>query len=158
MSKKLKLFIRKNKIVVFAFIFALIIKMFFFEILIVDGVSMSPTLNNKDIIFFEKFTTKLFKPNLSDIVVVKNKDKLIIKRIVAKENDNIEFKNNAMYINGNKTIDGITNPMGLKTEVLRDYYYIMGDNKNLSVDSRQFGAVHRENIVGRYLFKVSLFN
>lgn len=146
--------IKKYILVAIAFFAALLLKLFAFDIYQVNGDSMSPFLKSGDIILVEKLSYKFAKPKNGDVVVIKN-DELIIKRIAAEENDTIRFLDNNLYINDELKIMDIPSE-GIKEELIpREYYYVLGDNRSLSLDSRSFGPVHKSNICGRYLVKIN---
>lgn len=145
--------IKKYRLLLIAFFAALILKLFVFDIYKVNGDSMSPYLKSGDIILAEKLFYKFKKPEIGDIVVIKA-DTLIIKRIAAVENDKIKFNEKDFYVNDKLQIQDIPSK-GVKEESIpKDYFYVIGDNTNLSLDSRNFGPVHRDAIIGRYLLKI----
>jgi signal peptidase I len=133
---------------------AILLRLYVFEIRIVNGPSMEPLLMENDIVFIEKISTYLAKSKKDDIIAVKSDYGYMIKRIFAVAGDIIEFKNNIIYINGNKILDNVFN---IKDDIIKvplDYYFIMGDNFNMSMDSRIFGPICKNEIIGRYLFKI----
>lgn len=153
--------IKKYRLLLIAFFAALILKFFVFDIYKVNGDSMSPYLKSGDIILVEKLSYKFKEPEIGDVIVLKE-DTLIIKRIAAVENDKIKFTENDLYVNDKLQINDI-HSKGVKEESIpKDYFYVIGDNKNLSLDSRIFGPIHRDAVIGRYLFKLipwkALFN
>lgn len=127
----------------------------------VDGSSMVPTLKNNDILILNKLsnTFKRF-----DIVVVESHNAKLVKRIIGLPGENIEYKNNILYINGKKTEDVTperTDDFTLKAlygieKIPADYYFVMGDNRDGSSDSRDYrvGLIKKENILGKTKFRI----
>jgi signal peptidase I len=126
-------------------------------ICIVDGESMYPTLSNKDIIFYEKISFIFSKPSVGDITLIDtNKYGVIVKRILAKENDIVEFKDENMLVNNKVKIKSIYDPKKVKLIVPYRCFYVIGDNVNSSIDSRYLGFINRKNIKAKFFFKIHL--
>ena len=131
----------------------------------VDGSSMVPTLKNGDILILNKLT-KNYKR--FDIVVVKSNNTKLVKRIIGLPGENIEYKNNILYINGEEIADvtpEVTDDFTLKSlyginKIPEGYYFVMGDNRDGSSDSRDYriGLIKRENIMGKTIFRIFPFN
>jgi signal peptidase I len=124
------------------------------------GLSMSPTLHNADRYFVNRWTYHLRAPARGDVVVLKDPTdgKYSVKRIVALAGESIYIKNGCVYVNGEKLQEPYLN-QGTMTYTSRkfqeelitcgkDRYYVLGDNRNNSFDSRVYGAIPRENILG----------
>ena len=124
----------------------------------VVGPSMSPTLNEGDIIIVNKLAMRFKEFNRNDIVVISQDEKYMIKRIVGLPGETVEYKNNTLIVDGvsykesflNK--DVTTNDFSIKElgydTIQKDMYLVLGDNRNNSLDSRNYGLIKRENIVG----------
>ena len=127
---------------------------FFYQLCIIDGDSMFPTLKSGNIVCMKKYNLDL-KHN--DIVVVRKDNKTIIKRLVGLPNDKIEI-NDYLYINGQKNDDlyikdcgNIGNGICLKD----NEYFVLGDNRQNSIDSRfdEIGIISRDEIIGKIIKK-----
>lgn len=119
----------------------------------VDGPSMNPTLKNGNIMILNK----LAKIDRFDIVVIsssKTHDTLI-KRVIAMPGETIEVRDGKIYINDKKINDkygsGVTKDFG-KIRVPKDSYFVMGDNRPVSADSRVFGTFNKKEIKGTTRF------
>jgi len=125
----------------------------------VVGSSMVPTLHNSDHYFVNRWSYYLNTPQRGDVVVIKDPTdgKYSVKRIVAIEGESLFFKDGTVYVNG-KPLDepylgsGTRTFPGEKARELitcgRNQFYVLGDNRENSFDSRIYGAIPRENILG----------
>jgi len=142
-------------------IIVLLIKKFIFTPVIVNGPSMMNTLHDKDVMILDKIGMKLNGIDRFDIVVIQTKNNKIIKRVIGLPGETIEYKNNELYINNKKIKDtygnGITYDFE-KVKIPKDTYYVLGDNRNDSVDSRIIGVVSKEDILGHATFIIYPFN
>jgi len=124
----------------------------------VQGDAMSPTYNNGDRIFIQKSS---FKINRGDIVVFrspKNPDTSFLERVIGLPNDVIESKSGKMFINKQPvdepyvSADHARQEYNFGPETLTiDSYFVMGDNRDASIDSREFGPIARNLIYGKVM-------
>ncbi|MFN2116005.1 MAG: signal peptidase I [Anaerolineae bacterium] len=122
----------------------------------IEGRSMEPTLHSGQYLLVNKMSYRVLgDPSRGDIVVFEawNQDKDFIKRIVGTPGDEIEIKDGCVHVNGDcleesyleqPTTDAV-GPIVLGP----DEYYVLGDNRGNSSDSRNYGALPRGNIVGK---------
>lgn len=131
----------------------------------VDGPSMEDTLKNGDILFLNKLD-KSYKR--FDIVVIYKNNVRLIKRVIGLPGENIEYKDNTLYING-KEIEDValirTANFTLKDlygidRIPKGYYFVMGDNRTVSKDSRydDIGLIKKSEIAGTTSFRIFPFN
>lgn len=138
----------------------LLIRYFVITPVVVDGISMNNTLAHDDVLLLRKFDKSYER---DDIVVVKREveNDLIIKRIIALPGDTIEAKEGFVYVNGKKVIEdysvGITVDFE-SLEVPKNHYFVMGDNRMSSDDSRRMGAIHKKYILGTVSFRIYPFD
>lgn len=151
---------------IIALIICVIIFAFFIRIIDVVGTSMNPTLNNNDKMLVSGL---LYEPSVGDVVVFKKNeydpDKALVKRVIAVEGQeiNMDFDKGIVYINGQPIVeDYILEPtmnkldfIGPKT-VPEGCVFVMGDNRNASVDSRktEIGMVDTRLILGKAYFVI----
>jgi len=125
----------------------------------VVGPSMEPKLMANDMLLIEKITPRFFDFKRNDIISFEYEDtKYLIKRIVGLPGEKIEYKNNYLYINDEayqenflketQTEDFSIIDMGYEV-IPEDMYLVLGDNRNDSLDSRDFGLIRKENIIGK---------
>lgn len=141
-------------------IVVLLFKQFLFAPIRVNGDSMYSTLKNNDIMILDKVHYRHNDIKRFDIVVVDADYELLIKRVIGLPGEKIEVKNNKLYING-KYIK--QNFKYKKTEdfsykIPKGKYFVMGDNRTNSLDSRYFGAFKRKQIIGKTNYTVFPFN
>lgn len=156
------------KALVIAVLLAAIIRYFFFAPILVDGLSMMPTLKDQDRMVVNKISYKIGEPKRFDIVVFHaTEEKDYIKRVIGLPGDTIEYKDDTLYINGKaykepyldeykeQVIDGpLTEPFTLEeitgeTTIPEGEVFVMGDNRRYSKDSRHIGTVSISEILGK---------
>lgn len=139
-----------------------LINAFFVGVFVVDGESMDPNFKNKELVFWRKgiYTETITTPQRGDIVVVQYpgdpKHKVYVKRIVGLPNETVQIKRGKVYINAkiyrekylNQSL--VTEPEGLWT-MRSNEYFVMGDNRPNSNDSRFFGPIEKRFVLGKAL-------
>ncbi len=141
-------------IIIFVVIF---IKAFIVTPIKVNGESMMPTLHEKDIMLLNKTAYYFNDPKRFDIVVIDLPDEYIIKRVIGLPEEEIEYKDNKLYVNGKVVKENIKNlqtkdfnieSLG-SVKVPKDSYLVLGDNRNNSYDSRELGFIPKDKIIGK---------
>lgn len=165
-----------KKIIPVAVIIGVLIKLFVFDILIVSGDSMFPAIADRETLFVNRFAYGIalpfsakrfctFKaPKTDDIVIYFYDNKQVVKRIYGVSGDAIEYSQKSVYnedIEYSLVVNGKTVPL-TESQFLRlkdvgnvpeGYVLAIGDNFNVSVDSRTYGFVSEKNILGKILWK-----
>lgn len=144
----------------------LFIKAFIVTPIKVNGESMYPTLEEGDIMILNKTAYYFNKPKRFDIVVVDMPDEYLIKRVIGLPGEQIEYKNNTLYVDGKKIEEnfkhGKTDDFNIKElgsdTVPEGYYLVMGDNRGNSLDSRELGFMKEEQLLGRTSLIILPFN
>ncbi|MBM7646842.1 signal peptidase I [Scopulibacillus daqui] len=156
------------KALAIAVIIALLIRGFVFTNYIVEGQSMMPTLQDGNRLIVNKLDYEISKPHRFDVVIfhaTKNED--YVKRVIGLPGDKIAYKNDTLYVNdkpvkepyldkykselitGNLTQDFTLQGLTGHTRVPEGKVFVLGDNRRDSVDSRVFGFVDEDQIVGK---------
>lgn len=128
----------------------------------VDGVSMEKTLNDKEILILNKLDKKYER---FDIVVLNYNNEKLIKRIIGLPGESVNYKNGKLYINNKVVKDDLSNITGdfklinLGYSVVpEDKYFVMGDNRDHSLDSRLIGLIDKKSIQGTTSLRLYPFN
>ena len=130
----------------------LIIRSFIATPVRVNGSSMETTLLNGETMILNKLAIKVKGVNRWDIVVIKTSDSFIIKRVIALPGETIKYEDETLYINNKKVKDNysLSETEDFKEIVLdKDEYFVMGDNRYVSQDSRVVGPIKKETIIGK---------
>jgi signal peptidase I len=126
----------------------------------VVGASMAPTLRDSERYVLNRWIYHVRDPQPQDIVVLRDPtdDCYAVKRIIAKEGDTVQVKDGRLFINGKPHVEPYL-PSGTPTWTAPRYneqmwvcgvnqYFVLGDNRNNSADSRIYGTVSRDKILG----------
>lgn len=150
-------------------IIVILVKTYIVSPIQVNGRSMNDTLNDKDIMILNKLHYRFNDIKRFDIVVVKYENTYLIKRVIGLPGENIEYKDNKLYIDG-KNIkedyldkDTYTSDFKLKDiieeeKIPNNKYFVMGDNRQHSTDSRVLGVFDKKLIEGKTSLTVFPFN
>lgn len=129
-----------------------LIRTFLFTPIKVNGNSMDDTLHDGDTMILNKISMKLNGIKRFQIVVIKTSDTYLIKRIIGLPGETIEYKNGKLYINDKEYKDPYYKDDNTgnfeKVIIPEGYYYVMGDNRSVSIDSRIIGVVNEQDILG----------
>jgi signal peptidase I len=141
-----------------AAVYATLIVTFGFQVARVEGHSMAPTLEDQDRLIVNKLAYRLADPQVGDIVMLyypEDPDKSFVKRIVAEPTDTIRSVEGRVYRNDVPLPDDFI-PEEFRQrdtwgpeQVKRGYYFVMGDHRNNSSDSRTWGQVPKKYIIGK---------
>lgn len=164
MNDKTKNIIKDISSYVIVILIVIIIRVFIFDPVRVDGPSMDTTLANGQILILDKMSYRKKDIKRFDIVVIKLDNKKIIKRVIGLPNEVVEVKDNTIYVNGKEindpyastdTDDFDMGKIGL-IKIPGDSYLVMGDNREVSLDSRyaEVGTIKRDKILGKATLRV----
>ncbi len=130
----------------------MIIRTFIATPIRVNGTSMEATLHNGETMILNKLGMKTSGLKRWDIIVLKTKNSHLIKRIIALPGETIKYEDGKLYIN-NKEIEDkyslTTTEDFEEITIPKEQYFVMGDNRYLSQDSRAIGPVNKSDIIGK---------
>jgi len=165
-------FIELIKIVVIALAISIPIRYFLFQPFYVRGASMEPTFQDSEYLIIDEITYRFSDPERGDVIVVRNpqhESEFFIKRIIALPSETISIEDGVVTIFSNTLIDGLlleetylgdgvytSGTVNIKLD--EDEYYVLGDNRSVSLDSRAFGPLEKEYLVGRAWLRVWPFD
>lgn len=141
-----------------AAVYATLIVTFGFQVARVEGQSMAPTLADQDRLIVNKFVYRMSAPRRGDIVMLYypvNPDKSFVKRVIAEEGDTVRISDGRVYVNDIPLDDSYVlsefrshDDWGPQV-ISEGYYFVMGDHRNNSSDSRHWGLVPKKYIIGK---------
>lgn len=148
-----------------AILLSLFIRQFVFTAAVVSGPSMEPTLHDGDRVIVNRLSIRLSAPESGDIVAFPypaNPADKHIKRIIGVPGDSVDVKNNQIFINDVLFVDDfssdgviLTGDMTFPFVIQENEYFVLGDNRNNSKDSRfaSVGLIQRDDIIGSAWFR-----
>ncbi len=154
------------KVVILALAIVIPIRYFLFQPFFVKGQSMEPNFDDGDYLIVDEISYRLRNPERGEVVVFRypnSPSQRYIKRIIGLPGETIEIKNGQVKIYNEKGVEVLNEDSYLSGSVLtqgnlkmtlgNDDFFVMGDNRPLSYDSRRWGVVPRENIIGKVLIR-----
>ncbi len=162
MSRKTKELIKKIYPYIIVVIVVVLIRSFIVTPAVVDGQSMEDTLYNNNVVILNKLDYKLNYIKRFDVVVLKYNGEKLIKRVIGLPGEHVEYKDGNLYIDGFLIEDtyGKTGTDDFKLETLGylnipgDMYFVVGDNRSNSADSRILGLIKKEDILGSVSYRI----
>ncbi|MCX6806975.1 MAG: signal peptidase I [Candidatus Berkelbacteria bacterium] len=134
---------------------------FIATIFVVDGASMAPNFKDNEVVMVNKISYFIKNPKRGDAVVLKfpgREQEKYIKRIIGLPDETIKIESGKVYINGQKLIEEdylsshLTTEPDMEKTLSENEYFIMGDNRSNSNDSRIWGTCPKENLIGKAVF------
>jgi len=172
LKKILSILFDTVKLAVLALVIVFPIRYFIFQPFIVNGNSMRPNFKHKDYLLIDEISFRFNEPERGEVVVFKapqNPSTNYIKRIIGLPNEVIEISDGRIFIsypNGVKQAldeskylpDGLATSGQITVDLGQDEYFVLGDNRLFSSDSRVWGVLPRQNIVGKVFFRALPIN
>ena len=158
--EQIKKWIKENLLFTILLLIIIIIRIFFYSPIRVNGSSMYPTLQDKEFMILNKIGLQK-GINRFDIVVVESNGKYIIKRVIGLPGESVMYSDNKLYINGKAIEDNYSKSEteNFENVILKDdEYFVMGDNREVSKDSRVIGPINVKNIKGKTNLVIFPFN
>ncbi|MGA8088120.1 MAG: signal peptidase I [Terracidiphilus sp.] len=140
---------------------SVLIILFLYQPVRVEGTSMLPRLEDHDRLFINKFVYHISSIERGDVVVFhypRDPEKSYIKRVIALPGDSLRIDHGQVWVNGKALAEKYVPPRYrdtrsyMATVIPDDCYFVMGDHRSISSDSREFGVVERDLIYGKAVF------
>jgi len=140
---------------------SLLVILFLYQPVRVEGTSMLPRLEDHDRLFINKFVYHITSIERGDVVVFhypRDPEKSYIKRVIALPGDRLRIDHGQVWLNGKPLPENYVPEMYrdtrsyAETVIPDDCYFVMGDHRSISSDSREFGVVERDLIYGKAVF------
>ena len=153
------------KIVIIAAVIVVPIRYFLFQPFFVKGQSMDPNFENGDYLIVDEITYRFKEPQRGEVIVFKSPQDLsqrLIKRIIGLPREVVEIKDGRVIVYNNKEqqvlnesnyIPNLSTGGDLRVVLGENEYFVLGDNRPFSYDSRRFGPLLKEKIIGRVIFR-----
>jgi signal peptidase I len=142
--------------IIFTLLIYVLVRHFLFENYRVVGFSMTPTLENDQFLVVNKLDYRLHDPQRGDIIVLRDPrdgDRKLIKRLIGLPGETVEIRRGQVYIEGQELDEPyITTPSQYSlapTLIPTKQYFVLGDNRNNSSDSHNWGTLSGDKIVGK---------
>lgn len=141
----------------------IIIRSFIVTPVVVKGSSMTETLYDGDVLILNKLN---FDYDLFDVVVLEYNNSLLVKRIIGFSGDHIKYVDGDLYINNELVEENFITDVTLDFDITQlgfnvvpdGYYFVMGDNRDNSTDSRTIGFIKEEDIQGTVSLRIYPLN
>ena len=161
------------KIVIISLAIIIPIRYFLIQPFFVKGASMDPNFYDGDYLIIDEISYRFSEPQRGDIIIFRyplDPSQFFIKRIIGLPGETIEIKEGKIFIYSEKTLDkrvvldeseylkDAYTPGNLEISLREDEYFVLGDNRNASSDSRKWGGVNRRYITGRAWIRAWPFN
>ncbi|MBI2410384.1 MAG: signal peptidase I [Candidatus Kerfeldbacteria bacterium] len=162
------LFFTTLKYILPVMFFMVIMRVFFITSFVVNGASMDPTLKNGDYLIVNQLPYYFFEPKRGDIIIFrdpKNQKTFDVKRIIGLPGETLSISQNSVFIEDVETHEQtqLSEPYvpaeafmnkHMEIQLSKNEFFVMGDNRVKSIDSRYFGPIQRSRIIGRMQWKV----
>jgi len=146
------------EVILIAFLPLFVISQFLARPFIVQGASMEPNFQNGNYLIIDMVSYRFNNPDRGDVVVFRyphNRSSYYIKRIIGLPGDHVSLRNGDVFVNGAITSDkyfslGVDTFPASQTDfsLTEDQFFVMGDNRAMSFDSRNWGPLERSDIIG----------
>ena len=150
---------------VIVIVIILVLMIYVVSVTQVVGNSMYSTLNNGDVLILNKLKYSFSEVERGDIISLEYEDtKYLIKRVIGVPGDTISISDNTVYVNGEVYIENYLeedleyddfqlSSLGYQT-IPADMYFVLGDNREDSLDSREIGLISKDEVIGKVSFRI----
>jgi signal peptidase I len=160
------------KLALFAVVTIFLVRYFLFKPFYVKGASMEPSFFDREYLIIDEISYRFYEPQRGDTVVFRypvNRKEYFLKRIIGLPGERIKIKDGQIIVYNQENLEGMVlsesyllpatiNRPDMIVDLKADEYFLLGDNRNSSFDSRFFGAVKEADLVGRVWLRGWPFN
>ncbi|MBP9802292.1 signal peptidase I [Patescibacteria group bacterium] len=159
------------KVVLISLAIILPVRMFLIQPFYVEGASMEPNFHDKEYLIIDEISYRFQEPQRGEVIVFRNPNntrQYYIKRVIGLPGEKVEIKSGKVFINEQVLEEDYISDLSASNfselSLADDEYFVLGDNRPVSQDSRYFKALNKDNIIGRVWFrgwpvnKISTFN
>lgn len=148
-------------VVLASLIFTIPFRSYIAEPFTLNGKSMEPTLEEKEYFFIKKFDKNFIRGDIVVYQIPEQQNQFLVHRIVGLPGEKIQIKDDSVYIDGQKLTETyLPKAKDIQTksnnqdiiDIGQGYYFVLGDNRDKSADSRFFGLVNEKSIIGKHWF------
>lgn len=131
----------------------------------INGISMEHTFYDKNRVYISRISKYINDIETGDIIVfsetLNGEKKELIKRVIAKEGDTVKIDRGKVYVNSEEITEDYTTGMTMghiEITVPENSFFVLGDNREDSIDSRHLGTISKNDIIGKVIFKIYPFD
>jgi len=154
------------KIIIISLAIIVPIRYFLIQPFFVKGASMEPNFLDGDYLIIDEISYRFESPQRGEVVIFRyplEPSQFFIKRVIGLPGENVEVRDGKVYINGgelneSKYLQGIETVGNIEVKLSENEYFVLGDNRNASSDSRKWGEVDKKLIIGRAWLRAWPFN
>jgi signal peptidase I len=154
------------KIVIISLAIIVPIRYFLIQPFFVNGASMEPNFQNGDYLIVDEISYRFDAPERGDVVIFRyplDPSQFFIKRVIGLPGENIKVEDGKVFINGkvldeSKYLQNIDTAGSIEVKLAENEYFVLGDNRQASSDSRKWGEVDKKFIIGRAWLRAWPFN
>lgn len=157
MKRILSSFWETGRIAIMALLFAFAVRAFIFQPFLVHGASMEPNFHNGDYLIIDEISYRFQDPERYEVVVFRypnDPSQRYIKRVVGLPGETVEVQDGKVIIDEDQYLAGENTQGSLKVQLGDNEYFVLGDNRQFSSDSRIWGSLPRKDIIGRVFLRV----
>jgi signal peptidase I len=154
------------KIVIISLAIIVPIRYFLIQPFFVKGASMEPNFLDGDYLIIDEISYRFEAPQRGEVIIFRyplDPSQFFIKRVIGLPKENVKVQDGEVFINGNmldesKYLQGVETAGNVEVKLGDDEYFVLGDNRNASSDSRKWGEVDKKFIIGRAWLRAWPFN
>ena len=154
------------EVVVIALVTVFIIRSFLVQPFLVNGASMEPNFEDGNYLLVDEISYRFSEPQRGEVVVFRypnDRSVFFIKRVIGLPGEKLMIRDGEVYVDGKELNEDYLGPSSdtegrINVNLGEDEYFVLGDNRSYSFDSRNWGPIQRDDIIGVARIRVFPFN